>query len=165
MRLVLQRVSRAAVRVGGAPVAEIGRGVVALVGVGRTDRDRPGDAERWLAGKVAGLRIFEDDEGRMNRSLLDVEGAVLVVPQFTLYGDARRGRRPSWAAAAPPEEAEGSVERFAVALESMGVAVQRGAFREHMEVELVNDGPVTILLEDRFSAAPEDPAAGPHGGR
>lgn len=165
MRLVLQRVSRAAVRVRGAPVAEIGPGLVALVGVGRTDRDHSGDAERWLAGKVAGLRIFEDDGGRMNRSLLDVEGAVLVVPQFTLYGDARRGRRPSWAAAAPPEEAEGRVERFALALESLGVAVRRGAFREHMEVELVNDGPVTILLEDRFSVAPEDPAARLHGGR
>ncbi len=144
MRLVIQRVSRAAVRVGGETVSEIGLGVLVLVGVGRDDAE---DEIEWLAGKVFNLRIFEDPEGKMNRSLSDVRGEVLVVPQFTLYGDLRRGRRPSWAAAASPDVAEERVEGFAVALEALGAAVKRGAFREHMEVELVNDGPVTILLE------------------
>jgi D-tyrosyl-tRNA(Tyr) deacylase len=144
VRLVIQRVSRAAVRVAGESVAEIGPGLLVLVGVGRGDRDV--DAE-WLAGKAFHLRIFEDAEGKMNRSVAEAEGEVLVVPQFTLYGDARKGRRPSWAAAATPDEAERQVEAFARALESLGARVRRGAFREHMEVELVNDGPVTILLE------------------
>jgi D-tyrosyl-tRNA(Tyr) deacylase len=115
-----------------------------LAGVGQ-DED-PDEAE-WLASKVYHLRIFEDDQGKMNRSLPDVGGDVLVVPQFTLYGDARKGRRPSWGAAAPPNVAEGRVEAFAKALEGLGARVARGAFREHMEVDLVNDGPVTILLE------------------
>jgi D-aminoacyl-tRNA deacylase len=115
-----------------------------LVGVGRED-DRA-QAE-WLAGKIYNLRIFEDDEGKMNRSLSEVAGQILLVPQFTLYGDARKGRRPSWAAAAPPEVAESRAEELAGALEALGASVQRGAFREHMEVELVNDGPVTILLD------------------
>ena len=144
MRLLVQRVSRAAVRVAGATVAEIGPGLLILVGVGHRDDD--GQAT-WLAGKAFHLRIFEDDAGKMNRSVGEVDGDVLVVPQFTLYGDARKGRRPSWAAAAPPEEAARLVETFASALESLGARVRRGAFREHMEVELVNDGPVTILLE------------------
>jgi D-aminoacyl-tRNA deacylase len=144
VRLVIQRVSRAAVRVGGEPVAEIGRGLLVLVGVGHGDRDV--DAE-WLAAKAFHLRIFEDADGKMNRSVAEAGGQVLVVPQFTLYGDARKGRRPSWAGAAAPEEAERKVEAFARALESLGASVRRGAFREHMEVELVNDGPVTILLE------------------
>lgn len=144
MRLVVQRVSRASVRVGGETVAEIGPGLLVLAGVGR-DEDR--DESEWLAAKVHNLRIFEDDEGKMNRSLSDVNGDVLVVPQFTLYGDARKGRRPSWAAAAPPDAAEARVEALARALEALGARVQRGAFQEHMEVELVNDGPVTILLE------------------
>ena len=144
MRLVIQRVSRAAVRVAGDTVSEIGPGLLVLVGVGREDVE---DEIVWLAGKVFNLRIFEDDEGKMNRSIPDVGGEILVVPQFTLYGDVKRGRRPSWAAAADPEVAEERVEGFAVALESLGATVRRGAFREHMEVELVNDGPVTILLE------------------
>jgi D-tyrosyl-tRNA(Tyr) deacylase len=100
-----------------------------------------------LASKVANLRILEDDQGKMNRSILEVGGEALVVPQFTLYGDSSRGRRPSWAAAAPPEVAADMVERFAAELEATGVPVRRGAFQEHMEVELVNDGPVTVLLE------------------
>ena len=100
-----------------------------------------------MAEKIYRLRIFEDDEGKMNRSLADVGGDVVVVPQFTLYGDTRRGRRPSWIQAAPPEIAGGRVEAFAAALASLGARVQTGAFREHMEVELVNDGPVTLLLE------------------
>jgi len=144
MRLVIQRVSRAAVRVGGEVVAEIGPGLLVLVGVGHDDR--ASEAE-WLAGKAFNLRIFEDGDGKMNRSLPEVGGEVLVVPQFTLYGDASKGRRPSWAAAAPPEQAATRVDEFAVALEALGASVKRGSFREHMEVELVNDGPVTIFLE------------------
>ncbi len=124
-----------------------------LVGVGRDD---PEDEIEWLAGKVFNLRIFEDAEGKMNRSLADAGGEILVVPQFTLYGDVRRGRRPAWAAAAAPEIAEERVEAFAVALEALGVTVRRGAFREHMEVELVNDGPVTIFLEGRQSSGSTD---------
>jgi D-tyrosyl-tRNA(Tyr) deacylase len=144
VRLVIQRVSRAAVRVGGDPVAEIGPGLLILVGVGL--RDRPDEVE-WLARKTANLRIFEDDRGKMNRSVQETGGEVLVVPQFTLYGDTRKGRRPSWAEAAPPEAARDRVEAFAAALQGEGVPVRRGAFQEHMEVELVNDGPVTILLD------------------
>lgn len=146
MRLVVQRVLRAAVRVRGETVAEIGPGllVLAAAGVG----DGPGEAAR-LAGKVAHLRIFQDEDGRMNRSVVESGGEVLVVPQFTLYGDARRGRRPSWSGAAPPDEAADRVEAFARGLASHGIRVARGAFREHMEVELVNDGPVTLLLDGR----------------
>jgi D-aminoacyl-tRNA deacylase len=120
-----------------------------LVGVGRDDD--PSEVE-WLASKVYNLRIFEDDEGKMNRALFDLGGEILVAPQFTLYGDARKGRRPSWAAAAAPDVAEGRVEAFARALEDLGARVERGAFREHMEVESVNDGPVTILLEGPSAA-------------
>jgi D-tyrosyl-tRNA(Tyr) deacylase len=146
MRLVIQRVSRAAVRVAGDTVAEIGPGLLVLVGVGREQADR--DVE-WLAAKVFNLRIFEDREGKMNRSFSETGGQILVVPQFTLYGDVRRGRRPSWVAAAEPEVAERRVEAFAAALEALGASVKRGAFRERMEVDLVNDGPVTILLDGR----------------
>ena len=144
MRLVIQRVSRAAVRVKGRSLAEMGAGLVVLVGVSKNETD--GEAA-WLAGKVVNLRIFEDTDGKMNRSLLEMGGEVLVVPQFTLYGDAQRGRRPSWAKAAPPEEAKERVEALCSALEAAGARVQRGSFQEHMEVELVNDGPVTIILD------------------
>jgi D-tyrosyl-tRNA(Tyr) deacylase len=144
MRLVVQRVSRAKVRVGGRPVAGIGPGLLVLVGVGPADGEREADR---LAEKVFHLRIFEDERGRMNRSVAETGGEVLVVPNFTLYGDARRGRRPSWAGAAPPEVAEREVEAFARAQEARGARVGRGAFGEHMEVELVNDGPVTLILE------------------
>ncbi len=144
MRLVIQRVTRAAVRIGEKTVAEIGPGLLVLVGVGHGDA---GSEAAWLAGKVHHLRIFEDEQGKMNLSLAEVGAEVLIVPQFTLYGDARKGRRPSWAAAAPPEEATRGVDDFATALEALGASVKRGSFREHMEVELVNDGPVTILLE------------------
>jgi D-tyrosyl-tRNA(Tyr) deacylase len=144
LRLLLQRVSRAAVRVRGEIVAEVAAGYLILVGVGRTERQE--DVE-WLAQKVAHLRVFEDDRGKMNRSLDEVSGEALVVPQFTLYGDTSRGRRPSWIRAAPPEEARAWVEGFAQALEAEGVPVRRGAFQEHMEVELVNDGPVTLIFE------------------
>jgi D-tyrosyl-tRNA(Tyr) deacylase len=130
--------------VGGRTVAEIGPGLLVLIGAGRDDAR--GDAE-WLAGKVYHLRVFEDDEGKMNRSVADTRGEILIVPQFTLYADASKGRRPSWAAAAPPEEAAERVEAFASALEALGAPVRRGSFREHMEVELVNDGPVTLVIE------------------
>ena len=144
MRVVLQRVSRASVRVRGETVGEIGRGVLLLVGVGGDDP--PGD-ERRLAEKIAHLRVFEDANGKMNLSLSDVGGSILVVPQFTLYGAVRRGRRPSWVAVAPPEVAARRIETFARELEALGARVERGSFREHMEVELVNDGPVTLVLD------------------
>ena len=144
MRVVLQRVSRASVTVRGEAVASIGGGYVLLVGVGADDAE--GDAER-LAEKIFHLRVFEDDEGKMNRSITEAGGEILVVPQFTLFGDVRRGRRPSWIGAAPPAAAEERVEAFCLALESLGARVARGAFREHMEVELVNDGPVSLVLD------------------
>jgi D-tyrosyl-tRNA(Tyr) deacylase len=146
MRVVVQRVSRASVRVNRITVGEIGPGLLVLVGVGVDDE--PWEAG-WLARKVHELRIFEDEDGKMNRSLGDVGGEVPVVPQFTLYGDASKGRRPSWAKAAPPDVARDRVETFALALDARGARVRRGAFREHMEVELVNDGPVTLILEAR----------------
>ena len=149
MRLVIQRVSRAAVRVAGEAVSQIGPGLLILVGVGRDDAE---EEIEWLAGKVFNLRIFEDDEGKMNRSLPETGGEILVVPQFTLYGDVRRGRRPSWAGAADPDVAERRVEAFSTALETLGATVRRGAFREHMLVELVNDGPVTIFLDGKESS-------------
>ncbi len=144
MRAVVQRVSRASVTVDGQVVGAIGRGVVVLLGVTHND----GEAEAaWLARKIAGLRIFEDEAGKMNASLLDVGGEALVVSQFTLYGDARKGRRPSFTRAAPPEIAAPLVDRFAELLRQAGVPVQTGRFGAHMLVEIHNDGPVTILLE------------------
>ena len=154
MRLVVQRCSRAAVRVEGETVAEIGTGFLVLVGVGQGERAE--DVE-WLAQKVANLRLFEDHDSKMNRSLDEVSGEILVVPQFTLYGDARRGRRPDFTAAARPEQAEPLYERFCEALAAQGVPVARGAFREHMAVELVNDGPVTLMLESPGSATTPEP--------
>jgi len=144
MRAVVQRVARAQVRVAGETVAEMGPGLLALVGVGHEDGG--GDAEA-LARRMVGLRIFEDAEGRMNRSLADVGGALGVVSQFTLLGDARQGRRPSFGAAAAPERAEPLVARVAAAARALGVEVVTGRFGEHMEVSLVNDGPVTLLLD------------------
>ncbi len=144
MRILLQRVSRASVTVGGERVSEIGPGLLLLVGVGRDDG--LGEYDR-LAERLFHLRVFEDDDGKMNRSLSDVGGEILLVPQFTLYGDVRNGRRPSWDGAAPPEIAEDRVEAFAKALEGRGATVRRGAFREHMRVELVNDGPVTLWID------------------
>ena len=144
MRVLLQRVSRASVTVAGKLVAEIGHGFLLLVGVGRDDAF--GEYDR-LAEKVFNLRVFEDEARKMNLSLSDVGGEILVVPQFTLYGDVRRGRRPSWDGAAPPDVAVDRVEAFARALEARGATVRRGAFREHMQVELVNDGPVTLWID------------------
>ena len=144
MRALVQRVTRASVTVDGRVVGAIGPGVVVLVGVTHGDTE---DQAEWLARKVAGLRIFEDDEGRMNAGLLDVGGEALVVSQFTLYADARKGRRPSFTDAAPPEVAEPLVAHFARALAQAGVGVQTGEFGAHMLVEIHNDGPVTIMLE------------------
>jgi D-tyrosyl-tRNA(Tyr) deacylase len=144
VRALVQRVTRARVTVEGSVTGEIAGGLLVLVGA--THADGEADA-RWLAGKVAGLRVFADDAGKMNRDVREAGGACLVVPQFTLYGDARHGRRPDWIAAAPPERAAPLVERFCGELTAAGVPVERGVFRAHMQVELVNDGPVTLLLE------------------
>jgi D-tyrosyl-tRNA(Tyr) deacylase len=146
MRGVLQRVTRAAVRVGGETVGEIGPGLVVLLGVARDDEE--GDA-RYLVEKVLNLRVFDDAEGRMNLSVADAGGALLVVSQFTLYGDVRRGRRPSWVEAAPPEKARGLYEFFVAEARRAGARVETGSFRSMMSVELVNDGPVTILVDSR----------------
>lgn len=148
MRILLQRVSRASVTVRGELIAEIGPGLLLFVGVGKDDGF--GEYDR-LAEKVVNLRVFEDEQGKMNKALAQAGGDILVVPQFTLFGDVRKGRRPSWDAAAPPEVAADRVEAFARALEAQGAIVERGAFREHMEVELVNDGPVTLWID---SASP-----------
>ncbi|MBI3463710.1 MAG: D-tyrosyl-tRNA(Tyr) deacylase [Planctomycetes bacterium] len=146
MRAVVQRVSRAQVRVEGQVVAAIGTGVLVLLGVAADDT--PEDA-RYLAEKVAGLRVFEDAESKMNLSLAEVEGSVLVVSQFTLLGDCRKGRRPSFTEAAPPEKAEALYLQFAEQVRQQGIPVATGQFRQHMEVEFVNDGPVTLLLDSR----------------
>ena len=144
MRTVIQRVIAGSVSVNGALVSEIGRGVVVLIAVGTADTEAEAD---WLADKVAHLRIFGDGAGKMNLSLVDVDGAALVVSQFTLYGNAEKGLRPSFAGAAPPARAEPLVERFAARLGSHGVLVKTGIFRADMRVSIVNDGPVTIVLE------------------
>ena len=144
MRAVVQRVSQASVSVDGKIVGEIGRGVVVLVGVTHGDGHEQAD---WLAEKIAGLRIFEDAEGKMNLGLTDISGAALVVSQFTLYADARKGRRPGFTDAAPPEVAEPLVDYFAQALRARGVPVATGVFGAHMLGEIHIDGPVTILLQ------------------
>ena len=144
MKAVVQRVTRAAVVVNGQLVAQIDNGLLVLLGI--THKDRPEEA-RWLAGKVAGLRIFGDMAGRMNADVRDENGAVLVVPQFTLYGDVRHGRRPDFIEAAKPDHAEPLFKRFCSELEAQRVRVERGVFRAHMQVELLNDGPVTLMIE------------------
>ncbi len=144
MRVVLQRVNHGRVTVAGRTLAEIGPGVVLLVGVGPEDGD---EQIRYLVEKIANLRIFEDEDGKMNRSLLDIGGAALVVSQFTLYADTRKGRRPSFTDAALPEFASPLVDRFVELLSAQGVPTQSGEFGAHMLVEIANDGPVTIWLE------------------
>ena len=144
MRVVLQRVNRAAVRVDGETVGEIGAGLLALVGVAEGDDEATTDR---VAAKAAGLRIFSDAEGRFNESVAEIGGAVLVVSQFTLISDLRKGRRPSFTGAARPELAEPLVERFAQQLEAAGPPVARGVFGAMMEVELVNDGPFTVVID------------------
>ncbi len=144
MRLVIQKVARGSVTLDGQVVAAIGPGLVILVGVGTGDGQAQAD---WLAEKVATLRIFEDQAGKLNLSVLDTGGSVLVVSQFTLYANMDKGRRPSFIDAALPEQAEPLVAHFAERLQALGVPVQTGVFRTHMLVEILNDGPVTILLE------------------
>jgi len=146
MRAVVQRVSRASVNVGGAITGEIGVGLLVLLGVGQ--EDAPPDAD-YLAEKIVGLRIFEDEEEKMNRSVVDVGGAILAVSQFTLYGDVRRGKRPSFDAAARPEQARELYEYLVKRVRSLGVRCETGVFQATMEVELVNSGPVTILIDSK----------------
>ncbi|PYK27896.1 MAG: D-tyrosyl-tRNA(Tyr) deacylase [Verrucomicrobia bacterium] len=144
MRAVVQRVSRASVTVEGRVTGEIGAGLMILLGIGRNDASAVAVS---MAEKIAHLRIFEDDEGKMNRSLLDVKGSALIVSQFTLYGDARGQRRPSFIAAAPLDQAKKLYEEFSEALRGLGVSVATGVFQAMMSVESVNEGPVTILLD------------------
>ena len=144
MRAVVQRVSRARVTVDGRVTGEIGAGLMISLGIGRNDASVVAIS---MAEKIAHLRIFEDDQGKMNRSLLDVKGSALVVSQFTLYGDARGQRRPSFIAAAPPDQAKNLYEEFSEALRKLGVTVATGVFKAMMSVESVNEGPVTILLD------------------
>jgi D-aminoacyl-tRNA deacylase len=144
MRAVIQRVRRAHVTVDGRVVGQIGAGLVVLVGIGKGDTAETAD---YLAEKTANLRIFDDASGKMNVSLLESGGAALVVSQFTLYGDVRRGRRPAFDRAAPPQEAKEIYEQYAARLRSFGIRVETGIFQAHMVLELENDGPVTILLD------------------
>jgi len=144
VRVVLQRVSRASVKVNGHVVGAIQRGFLLLVGFKAGDGD---EAVKWMADKIVGLRVFADAQGLMNRDLSDVGGAVLVVSQFTLYGDVRKGRRPSFAGAAPPDEAAINYERFVEEIEKRGIPVATGQFGAVMHVESVNDGPVTFILD------------------
>ena len=146
MRACVQRVSRARVSVEGEACGQIGTGMLVLLGVAAADTEA---GARQMASKIAGLRIFEDDDEKMNLALADVDGAMLVVSQFTLLADCRKGRRPSFVAAAPPELAESLYRVFVDAVSGQGIRIATGRFREHMEVELVNDGPVTIWLDNR----------------
>ena len=146
MRAVVQRVSRASVKVGGGITGEIEKGLLVLLGVAHEDTEADAD---YLAEKIVGLRIFEDDAGKMNLSAMDVGGAVLVVSQFTLFGDVRRGKRPSFDAAARPELARRLYEYFVERLRGLGLRCETGRFQEMMEVELVNRGPVTILADSK----------------
>jgi len=146
MKALVQRVHYARVKVAGETVGEIGPGLLILLGVGRSDTEKE---TAFVAGKCVNLRIFEDEAGKMNRSLLDIGGKALVVSQFTLYGDASHGRRPSFSEAAAPETAERLYREFVKMLESAGVTTATGRFRAEMEVELCNDGPVTIMVESR----------------
>lgn len=144
MRALIQRVSHAGVTVDGRMTGQIGRGFVVLLGI--THGDGRAEAD-WLAGKIVGLRVFDDDAGKMNRSLADVDGQLLVVSQFTLYGDARKGRRPSFTDAAAPELAEPLIDYFVETLRDAGFTVATGVFGAHMDVEIHNEGPITMLIE------------------
>ncbi len=149
MRAVVQRVKQARVRIEGRVIGEIEQGLLCFVGVGKGDGVADAD---YLAAKIPQLRIFEDSESKFNRSLLDIKGAILVVSQFTLFGDCRRGRRPSFSDAAEPEQARQLYHRFIAKLKENGIPVATGEFQAHMAVELVNDGPVTLLLDSKFIA-------------
>ncbi|MDX1413056.1 MAG: D-aminoacyl-tRNA deacylase [Candidatus Promineifilaceae bacterium] len=148
MRALIQRVSQASVTVDNRIAGQIGRGFVVLVGVTHTDGQREAD---WLANKIASLRVFEDTQGKMNAALADVGGALLVISQFTLYGDARKGRRPSFTSAARPEVAEPLVDYFVLKLRERGFHVATGVFGAYMDVSIHNDGPVTLMLEREAS--------------
>ena len=158
MRIVLQRVRNARVEVAGDIVGSIGTGLVILLGVTQTDKEQEAD---YLAQKVIQLRIFSDEAGKMNRSLLDVGGALLVVSQFTLYGDCKKGRRPSFDRAAPPEQARALYEHFIARLKSSNITVETGVFQAEMEIHLINDGPVTFILDSTRSWAEESPSEAP----
>jgi D-tyrosyl-tRNA(Tyr) deacylase len=146
MRAVVQRVSRASVKVNGEFTGKIGEGLLVLLGVAQEDTESDSN---YLAEKIAGLRIFEDDQGKMNRSVIDIGGAVLAVSQFTLFGDVRKGKRPSFDAAARPERARELYEHFVASSRNLGLRCETGRFQAMMEVELVNQGPVTILLDSK----------------
>ena len=146
MRAVVQRVSRASVKVNGEFIGQISEGLLVLLGVAQEDVESDAD---YLAAKIAGLRIFEDQEGKMNRSVVEIGGAVLAVSQFTLFGDVRRGKRPSFDAAARPERAQVLYDYFVACLRALGLPCETGRFQEMMEVELVTQGPVTILLDSK----------------
>lgn len=144
MRSVVQRVKRASVTVNGQTVGQINTGLLVLLAVGQGDSSND---LTWMVEKLVGLRIFEDEEGKMNRSILDMGGEFLVVSQFTLYGDCRKGKRPSFSSAAPPEQAKEMFEKSVEGIRSYGLKVETGIFQAEMDVELINDGPVTILLD------------------
>lgn len=146
MRAVFQRVSSARVSIDGEVVSSISRGLLVLIGVAEDDSEAD---VQYVANKTANLRIFEDEAGKMNLSVSDIDGEILVVSQFTLYGDCRKGRRPSFIAAARPPKAELLYEKYVAALTDVGLKVETGVFQAHMDVELVNDGPVTILLDSK----------------
>lgn len=151
MRAVVQRVASARVEVGGVIVGAIDRGLLAYVGFGRGDTD---DDRAWMLGKIGGLRVFEDEQGKMGRDLADVGGALLLVSQFTLYGDLRRGRRPSFDDAMPPAAAEHAYEALVAEARAAGLRVESGRFRADMQVHSVNDGPVTIWIDSAVRAQP-----------
>lgn len=146
MRAVIQRVAEAGIKVSGKQIAKIGRGLVVLVGIGRDDND---DDILWLANKIINLRIFEDEAGKFNYSILDIKGEMLLVSQFTLYGDCRKGRRPSFDYAMPPDKAKEMFTRLFNYLQTQNLKVQKGIFGAKMDVELVNSGPVTIILDSK----------------
>ena len=146
MRAVIQRVSKASVKVNDKVVGEIGKGLLVLIGVGKDDNEKD---ISYMAEKIVNLRIFEDENGKMNKSLLDIKGEILIISQFTLYGDCRRGRRPSFTDAASPDKGKEYYEKFVKEVKKYGVNVQTGIFQAMMEVELINQGPVTILLDSK----------------
>jgi|SRR5665213_3591919 len=158
MRIVLQRVKSSRVEIAGETVGSIGVGLVILLGVTQTDQEEDAD---YLADKLVKLRIFPDASRRMNRSLLEAGGSLLVVSQFTLYGDCRKGRRPSFDQAAPPEQARALYEYFIQRLKSSNIAVETGVFQAEMEIHLINDGPVTFILDSKRSSVDHSPAEAP----
>ena len=160
MRVVVQRVKHAAVRVSGEDVAAIGPGLLLYVAFRREDRESD---LGWMAEKIASLRIFEDEAGKMNRSIVQVGGQVLAVSQFTLYGDARKGRRPSFDTAAPADEARALFEEFVGKIRACGLIIEVGRFQETMQVESINDGPVTILLDSPAARMPSESSELGHG--